>query len=305
MTIRGGTNFGATILAALAVAGAAQAQDKSVVETTGYVELEHIEGDGNVSDTFLFGDVNFSVGGGLIGAAPGLGFDAGVVAVTDGDDDETAVYAAATYSFGASKFSVGIPRSAYDTFSNMPPVGGLRILDFSLGELNEGLVEFLYLVTDETPYGLRYDGDYGALQVAASAHTFDGEDIDGYAVAARYGLTENFAVFADWENIVAAGGNISTTRIGGETDYGNWSGGLSYFNRDPDGSNHIDGTETWLTYRPTEAISVTGTALNTNIFDVYGLSMRYDWPVGIYGQIGAADGRETDTLFDFSVGFEF
>ncbi len=297
---------------AVAVAGlstAALAQD-SLPNTriNGYVELEYLDGDFD-GQTFLLGDVDLSMG--LPGG--GFGFDLGLHAIVTEDDDLSALYGAATYTMGAHKIAVGVPRSAYDSLNAMPAIGGNRTFDLQLTELNGGLTEYFYLLDiGDTPYGLRYDGGFGNLAVAASAHWFEGEDVDSQAIAFRYSLpSSGFSILGDAERFNIGDADITTTRIGAEADFGQYKGGLSYFNRDPDGSSHIDGTETWFSYLPTDRITVTGTALNTNVFDVYGLSLQYGLPVGdsfpggAYAQIGAIDGRDTDTVYDLSVGFEF
>lgn len=302
-------NFGvATIVCAtLGLATGAAAGEPGSLSFEGFIELEYLNGTGD--DTFLIGDVWVRY------VAPsGLGFDAGLVAFSDFDDTDQALYAAVTYSFGDSKISVGVPRPAYDSFSNFPAVGGMRALEPQLGLLNGELAELTYLFGDtDPPLGVRYDGEFGAFSVAASAHRFDdASDADVFALALRYAVTSNVALLADWERILPdASPAITTTRAGTELSFSAWQSGLAYFNRNRDGSPHIDGTETWVTYMPTSEISVTGTALNTNVFDILGLSLRYERMMGdseaakVYGQIGVADGRSFDTTFDLSVGLQF
>jgi hypothetical protein len=295
---------GAALVAA--IPGLAPAQDSAAGLTQrGYVELEYLA-DGDDDDLFLTGDLALSFGGAVVGSMAGLGVDLGLVALSDGDNSYSAPYAALTWGFGQGKLSFGIPRSAYGTFGKAPPLGGMRVLQLELDTLSGSIAEQAYLLGDaDTPLGLRYDGDYGALAVAASAQRFDSDDVDAFALALRYQVTSNVSALADWEQVLTPGGNLDTTRVGGEWAYGAWESGLAYFNRDPNFGTHVDGTETWVTYRPTDRISVTGSAFNTNVVDVYGASLRYDWPVGVYGQIGVADGRSLDTMFDLSVGFEF
>jgi hypothetical protein len=300
---------GATLSVAVALpSGAILAQDSAPnTAINGYVELEYVNGDTG-SETILFGDVN--LGFGMPGG--GIGFDVGLQALANKDDEFGALYGALTYTMGPHKFSIGVPRSAFDSMNNMPPVGGIRTFDFLFAELNGGLTEAYYLFDEiNAPTGIRYDGNFGDLMVAASAHWIDEADAHSQALAFRYKLPQNFTILGDAENIDAGLGSVLTTRIGAEADFGQYMGGVSYFNRDLTAAPHIDGTETWFSYLPTDRITVTGTALNTNVFDIYGVSLKYDWPVGdsmpggAYAQIGAADGRATDTTYDLSIGFEF
>ena len=308
MTYRAQIGLAAVITTALVSATDAPAGEPGSLTFEGYIELEYLNGE--FDDTFLVGDVWVRYT-----APSGLGFDAGLVAFSDFDDSEHALYAAVTYSFGDSKISVGVPRPAYDTFSNFPAVGGLRTFELALGNLNGDIPEFVYLLGDtDPPLGVRYDGEFGPLQVAASAHRFDDDlvEADAFAIALRYDVTSNVALLADWERFLPDGGpGVTTTRAGTQLQFSSWESGLAYFNRDFDAAPHIDGTETWVTYMPTSEIDVTATALNTNVFDVLGLSLRYERMMGdseaakVYGQIGVADGRGFDTTFDLSVGLQF
>ncbi len=289
--------------AGIVVAQAGFAQDSAAGLTfSGYVELEHLSGDIS-DDTFLLGDVTLSTGRGLFAAAPGLGFDLGMEFVTDGDDGNEAIYAALTYSFGPSKFSIGIPRGAYGSLDNRPALGGSRLFDLELAVLNKNLVDAIYLLSDDdAPYGLRYDGDYGNVAVAASYHRFDDIDADAFGLAASYKVFQPFVLMADYEIVDDGGSDVETMRIGGESDWGRWQGGLFYFHRS---GLDADGTDAWFSYLPTEEITVTATALNTNVIDVYGLSLEYEWPIGAYGQIGVLDGRSVGTIYDVSLGWKF
>ncbi|MDH3264372.1 MAG: hypothetical protein OEM24_10265, partial [Paracoccaceae bacterium] len=287
MTYRAPIGFAITMATTLGLAAEAPAGDSGGLTFEGYIELEYLNG--ATDDTFLVGEV-----WARYMSPSGLGFDAGLVGFTDFDDSEHALYAALTYSFGGSKVSVGVPRPAYDTFSKFPAVGGMRILELELGTLNHGYAELVYLLGDvDPPLGIRYDGEFGALRVAASAHHFDeATDADAFALALRYDVTSNVALLADWERILPDGNPaITTTRAGTELSFSSWESGLAYFNRNTGTGPHIDGTETWVTYMPTSQISVTATALNTNVFDILGLSMRYERMVGdseaprLYGQV--------------------
>jgi hypothetical protein len=308
MTYRAQIGLAAAMSAALVSATDAPAGEPGSLTFDGYIELEYLN-DGSFDDTFLIGDVWVRYT-----APSGLGFDAGLVAFSDFDDSEHALYAALTYSFGYSKISVGVPRPAYDSFSKFPAVGGMRTLELQLGMLNGELTELTYLLGDtDPPLGVRYDGEFGALSVAASAHRFDDTvDADAFGLALRYNVTSNVALLADVERILPDGNPaISISRVGTELSISAWESGLAYFNRDTGTGPHIDGTETWVTYMPTREISVTGTALNTNVFDILGLSLRYERMMGdsevakVYGQIGVADGRSFDTTYDLSVGLQF
>ncbi len=290
----------AAILGAI-VPVAANAQSLPGMNISGDVEVEYLTSDGSDA-TVLFGNVDLSFGPASGGA--GLGFDAGLYAIdTDNSSGESAIFAALTYRTGYGKFSFGIPRSAASTYSRMPAIGGVRLIEVSLDSITRGMVERVYLLGDDTPYGLRYDGDYGALKAAASYHRFSDIDADIYAVAVSY---DGGAFFANgaYEAVDVAGTSTQTSlhaEIGAEADL--YEAGIGYTK----GSNFVpDAFMAWATYRPMTQLDVTASIVDPDTAAaIYGLSGSYTLWNAAYVQAGVLDTSGTDPIWDLSLGYKF
>lgn len=288
----------------VAAGGPAVAQEFTY---SGFVELEYIDGgsfnSGFWGTTDLSASVDFGTGFGLdFGLNTFIGRDsAGENKIRE------AIYAAASYTLGQNKFSFGVPVPAMEDMIDLPAIGGNHAFEArNVAFTSRNIADTLYQRSDgDIPYGLRYDGEFGAAKVGASIHRFDDQDINYYNMGASYDI-QNYQVFAGFEK-ATGGRDVDMVIVGASSDYGVVSGGLAYFSRRfDDGTNpDTDGTRAWFDYHPTDELTVGASAVNTNRIDVYGLSMSYQMPIGLYAQAGAVDGRDYDRVYDLSVGFKF
>lgn len=291
-------------LPAIAVAAlmplAVSAQDLNI-DTSGVLELEYLSGDG-MDETYVFGDVSLSYGPNA--GQTGLGFDIGLYGLdADGVEGELIAFGALTYRTSYGKFSFGVPRSAASTVSRMPEIGGSQILGAGTQAFNDGLVTLAYLIGDEAPIGLRYDGDYGALKGAVSLHRFDDADVDIADIAVSFD-TGRFFVSGAYESVWAPSSSVQSSlhlEIGATG--ANYEAGIGY----TVGSNLIeDALKAWATYQPSSAVAVTASLLDIDgASAIYGISGTYSFASGAYLQGGVVDSSDSDTVFDLSLGYRF
>ncbi|MGB7321420.1 MAG: hypothetical protein WBC95_08395 [Albidovulum sp.] len=271
------------------------------VTISGDVEIQYLSSDTN-DTTLLFGDVDLSFA--PVSGGTGLGFDAGLLAYDDSDTfgvSEAALFAAVTYTTSYGKFSFGIPRSAASDFVRMPDVGGNRLIGLEQRVISGSVTEFLYLLGDETPVGLRYDGDYGALKTALSYHRID--DVNVYDLALSYEAGAFFAT-GSVERVTGLGSNATLVHaeIGASTDF--YEAGLGYTD---DGDVFIDSAfMAWASIRPMDQLGLTATILDVKNSDtVYGLSGKYGFWNGAYAQLGVIDSSGFDPIWDVALGYHF
>jgi hypothetical protein len=288
-------------LAALGVPAMASAQSlPEGVTGKGYIEYEYLTSDGEDASGII-GDFDISVAPG----ASGFGFDFGLFGLDFEDTSEVALYGALTYTTGNHKFSFGVPRSALKDHTRVPDIGGSRFFSLEAGILTDGLVDVAYLQSDETPIGLRYDGDFGAVKASASYHRFsDEEDVDVFGFGATYtqgmwfasGSVEHF----DGES---ANGTLVHAEGGVETDL--YSVGLGLSNGD---DSYFDDTAVmlWGSYKVMPQLEVTATVLDVASTTLYGVSADYNFWSGAYAQLGYFDGDNVDDgVWDISLGWKF
>lgn len=279
----------------------APAQSLSGLTASGTVEIEYLNQD-NSDATVLFGDVNLSFGPDV--GQTGLGFDLGLYAIdTDNLSSETAIFAAVTYRTSYGKFSFGIPHAAANGFSRMPVVGGVQLISVLQDVYTDGTVENVYLLSDDTPIGLRYDGEYGALNTALTYHHFSDFDVNVFNAAASYDTGRFFAA-GSYEIVEgAASSNQSSlhVEIGAAADL--YEAGIGY----TAGSNLVeDAFMGWATYRPIENLDVTASVLDIDGVDsLFGLSGTYTVRGGAYVQAGVVDSSGSDAIWDISLGYGF
>lgn len=270
------------------------------VNAKGSVELEYST-DGDDSYSLLYGNVD--IGYSFDGSGRGLGLDLGLTGYL-GDDPfgDAAVFAALSYSTDFGKFSFGLPRNASSGMSRMPVIGGTQAIGLGQRAYLGDLPLTDYLLTDDPYAGVRYDGEFGAVKAAASAHHFR-QDTNLVDVALTY--TGGF-VFAggslqyyDFDN-----GTKATTlhgEIGAATDF--YEAGLGVTS----GDNALpDSWQAWAMYRPVENLDLTASMLDAEgSAALWGLSAKYNVFRGGYVQGGVSNTRSTDARWDVSVGFSF
>lgn len=268
---------------------------------TGTLEMSY-SSDSNDDLTLFYGDVDgrFSLSGG----GEGLGFDLGLTTYQGNDTfHDLALYGALTYTTSYGKFSIGLPRNASSGLSRMPLIGGSRALGYAQQAYLGDLPQLGYLAADEEFYGLRYDGDYGALKAAVSVHHFCCSGGDFADVAVKYDSGFFFAngslQYYDPKN--APNATVLHGEAGAATDF--YEAGLGLTSGD---TILPDAWQAWATYRPIDQVGVSATMLDAEgASALWGLSAKYGFAQGGYVQAGIADSKNTDALWDVSLGFKF
>ncbi len=268
---------------------------------TGTVELSYAT-DGNTDLTLLYGDVDGSYS--LSGGGEGLGFDLGLTAYEGNKAlHDLALYGAITYTTSYGKFSFGAPRNASSGLSRMPVTGGVRTVGYAQQAYLGDLPQLLYLGADRSFYGLRYDGDYGALKTAVSLHHFCCSGGDFADIAVKYDSGFFFAngSLQYFDPKGAANGTVFHGEVGAATDF--YEAGIGATSGD---TILPDAWQAWASYRPIEQLGLTATVLDAeSVSAIWGLSAKYGFSQGGYVQAGISDTRNTDAIWDVAVGFKF
>lgn len=287
-------------VAMFAMAFAPAAVQAQGITASGTVELEY-SSDGNTDYALLYGDADMSYA--FDASDRGLGIDLGVTGYL-GDDpfNDVAVFGALTYSSDFGKFSFGMPRNASSGMSRMPVIGGTQVAGFAQKAFLGDLPLTNYLANDDPFAGLRYDGEFGAVKAAVSAHR---SRSDTNLVDAALTYTGGF-VFAggslqyfDFDN-----GTDATAfhgEIGAATDF--YEAGIGVTSGD---SALPDAWQAWAMYRPADKLDLTATMLDPEgAAAIWGLSAKYGVMQGGYLQGGVSDSKNADARWDVSVGFSF
>ncbi|MCP5376923.1 MAG: hypothetical protein H6904_07590 [Rhodobacteraceae bacterium] len=287
----------ATLLSTLPLAAQAQSLP-DWVEVSGRIEYEGLRTAGP-DESLLYADldVSFDFGAGSMG----LGLDLGVLAYDANNSSDSAIFAALTYGTPHGKFSIGAPRGALGDYSRMPAVGGISYLDLEMGPFTRGFVDYAALSNDETPLGLRYDGQYGSLAVSASYHNFNDLDAEIVDLAASY-ESGIFFVTGGLEFLSDSTDDVTLAHIelGAKGDY--YSAGIGFTNID---SSVPDATMAWASYSALPNTDLTLSVFDTSGTTIWGLSGEWRFLNYSFVQLGVADVTGGDTIWDASIGLRF
>lgn len=266
----------------------------------GRVEYEALMNSAH-DDHILYGNVT-------LGYMPGqFGFDLGVEGYDADDASNLAVYGTVKMDMGLGVVSAGVPRSAMDTFLDVPALGGSQYLDRATGLLTRGFVGNQYLETGKIPVGLRFDSQLGNATFATSASRFhDGVTaIDATVNYATGPVTlSGGAQHVDGDDVHSGLGYV----IGGAVQANDQlKGGLYYSKlREPD---NIEGWTLYSTWEPMQKLALTGEFIKARAGEddthLYGVSAEYTVWEGAYLQGGFLDGDDTRATYDVSVGWKF
>lgn len=281
----------------------AQAQDSGTT-TTGNFELEYLRSDGS-SDTLLAGDVMLAYRGAGMGAA-GLGFDLGFDTrynLSDGED-ATALYAAVVLNWGFGDIAIGMPKGIGELLIERPAFAGIRAFDDVAGLVMPPVTGSYARLADARAFGVRYDSTAGQVRYGASLQKLQDEEGLFLQGAAEYALGQG-AVEGMIEMNTDGGSPsalIGVTQTAGQLDFGLYLGRQKTL---------VDGTgfQASVDYRMSDSLTFGGDFLRVDAAggkeDFYGVNMEYTFGQGAYGQLGVADGNDTTTLWDASVGIRF
>jgi len=281
--------------AGVAVGGAAYGQSSFVADGAsfsadgfyiyGFVELSYV-GDNFSSERFLRGDLDlgFSPTAGIssfpIGFALGIdAFDFG------GSGSETALYPTVIVATNFGEFSAGVPRSVLDR-GYLPENIFARstYLDLELSLLRGSFVNYAYLLGDEIPWGVRYDGEFGTTRVGFSYNRIDdpGSGVDAFGAAFRNELDAvssfyEMAFFGGIEHFRDSSYSETSFTIGVEGGSDGLVGGLSYTNSNFFGG--VDTVSTYVDFDVTDDFTLSGSVLNFSgsgpSDTIYGIAGEY------------------------------
>ncbi len=283
-----------------------QETDENGLYAHGFVELEYVlEG-----PVFVDGATNFwgeaSVGYFAPATASGLrwGVDLGVdTQRVSFDDPETALWLSLLLDTQYGLFSVGAPRPAYDTYVYETPFD--RLDTFVGGALGRtSLVSSRNLSSNEVPFGLRYDGQYGDLSFGVSAHRLPDVDANILTTGLTYeqGIMQyNFA----YEYIQVSGMTGHSLNASVVADLERYGGFLAYSEQDQ-GSFSLTALELGGFIRPVDGLTLTASVLDVPLIDDlnYVLEARYDFDSGAYLSVSAGELSGFD-MAEVSFGFRF
>lgn len=267
---------------------------------SGEIEVEHLATDtGN--DNLAYGtlDLGFQQPDGPFGGY--VGFD--TIAVSG--EKNTRYFAALTYSSSFGKFQIGSPRPLIDDYFTAPALGGARLYEAAFPVGKSLTSSLLFLGSDiETPIGLRYDGEFGALKAGASYSKFDLGKVMDLAASYTVGKTTFSGALERLEG--DTGFSETVYHLGAEMRLEKLSVGAVYtsFN-----ASNQDLMQVYATYSPLENLDLTASYLQIGSSfsdqDGYGLAAKYTLANGLYAEVGYADSNLGQDFYNASVGMKF
>jgi hypothetical protein len=266
----------------------------------GEFELEFFHSSGS-GETLGYGtaDLAYEQPGGGIGGF--IGFDA----ISISSNREIAPYGAVTYSGNFGKIQFGVPRAALDDYIETPNLGGLQFFELVFGGLDKSALTTAYLSQSlDSPLGLRYDGTFGNAKVGTSFHRVNGATIFDVGMQYQLGTTQ---LRGGLENVRDGGSSETSFHVGAESDFGPVKAGVLL----SDINTIVDGrvAQLYAIYSPMDQLDVTGTILSANTGSgtdtLYGIAADYSFTGGAHIEAGIADGSNTSSIYNLSLGLKF
>lgn len=283
----------------------------------GYAQIES-EHTGDMTLSLARANFDMSVDGAALGLGLPLGFTLGYdgyrLSYLSHSEQSSGIYGAITYSGSFGKISVGVPRPVLDDFLSFPMIGGTHQLEVNAGTIFDSMsyMSIMYRMAETdggAPVGLRYDGSFGKLTVAASYNSVSEADIDALDVAVKYQLTPAIAVTGMAEHLRAGGDSGTSYYVGVEGSMDRLKGGLSYGRRDL--GKPFDTTQAFVSYSPIDRLDLTVSAatmtVSGNTYKRYGFSANYSFYKGAYVEAGYVkdDLYLSDSLWNLALGWKF
>jgi len=283
--------------------GAAAEEAPRGVSATGELAYEYLSldsGSGSDTESLVFGDIDLSFAPGAISG--GIGFDFGLYGVDIADLSEIAFFATISYDTGSGVIRVGAPRGAMKSFSRMPDIGGNHLAAVEFRTLFQGAVDLLSLLSDDQQYGLRYDGQFGGVDVGASYHRF-GSDLDADVIdlGASYEMGDYF-VAGGAEFISSGDEDAHIVHVEGGLQGDAYEAGLGLTSS----SDFLeDAAMAWFTYSALPNTDLTASVITGDDFTAWGLSAEWRFLRHSFIRGGVLDTDSDSTLWSASVGLKF
>ncbi len=243
-----------------------------------------------------------------------LGADVGVDAVKQSGSRADAVFAAAVLDSPYGKLSVGMPRLVIPQVFDTPAIGGSEVAQLVAGIFTgEILTDANLFKNTPTLRGVRYDGTFGQVTIAAALHEYDNSKNPLRQIAVTYDG-------GDWSATLGGQGiNLGQftehqIKLALRAKHDKFSGGL-VATRQFMGPGRENTLEVFGGYDVADGVRV-----EAQVFDVvvnndatlgFGIDATYTMPSGVFVQAGLA---ETDaksvkllnsTLINVGLGYKF
>ncbi len=249
----------------------------------------------------LDGDVSYQ-------HSSGFGAFFGTEAISYSGSSAEAFYGALSYSGNFGKIQIGAPRSALNDYVDAPAIGGVDFFDFQLAPFTGSYLPVVLLGSDETAYGLRYDGTFGAASVGVSVHDIEGATVVDAGMNYALGQTK---LMAGIENVNGGGGSsVSSYFLGAEHDFGQVTAGAILGNSELVGDAQT--VQAYAIYSPTDRLDLTASLLHVDISgtsgDLYGVDANFDLSETVYVEAGYLGGDlfgSSADIYSVSLGVNF
>ncbi len=308
--------FGASLLAATgAFAQSSAVGDRFYI--TGYGELGYYDTGSNDGSFYRIDtDMGLAPLSGANGLGIGFGFSLGIDAYGLSGFDASALYPAIELGSGIGKFSFGVPRSVLDRgYFPERKFANNTLVDLELRTIEASVVGSHYLHSDDTIYGLRYDGTFGNTKVGASYHYIDAtsSNADAFTIAASHSFAGpssmvDFMLYGGVEHLTTTTSDMTKYRIGAEGYWDRMTVGVSY--TDWNTSSTLTFTTAYVDYMVLNDLTLTaslghiGSGSGTNI---YGVGVQYDFLKKAYvkASILDTDSSSSDPFVEVMLGWKF
>lgn len=295
------------IAAIILACSAAMAENPFQFSHSGLIKVESLRAGGAHQD-FIYGSSDVGLRYTIIDGLE-LGADLGLDSLQlDGQTSGT-TFATGIIGSPVGKLSLGIPRLVMPDVFDVPALGGSEMLDIVLGLASGEVLRFLsYSSAAPTLRGLRYDGTFGKIKLAAAVQELGTRTKLSHAVAATYDLG-TYSVSIGRADVDLGPSLATTTKLGLRGEKGKFSGGIVASHQELLGSweNTLNG---FLAYRLNDPVTIEGQVFDIVTADdrylAWGADVVYRHTSGLFVQTGLAQLSPTaDRLVTLSLGYQF
>ncbi|MEZ5796404.1 MAG: porin [Paracoccaceae bacterium] len=311
-------------LSALAFAMASTAALAQDFYGSGKVQYESLDFGNSLDMQVLTSD--FTLGMAQIGGS-GFGVELGLKAYNFSEFDlddlglrERGIFATVYYDSQVGRFSVGIPRAATASYFSFPSIAGSQLVS-ELGTALTATPDLLNTIVDDAP-GLRYDGTFNQLSVAASFHRANdilgsGFDVDLLTAAGAYKMNDRLTLSLGLQSIDADGYSDTALLASAAYDAGTWGAKAMYGQALTGGAPlnaDIDALTLTGWLKPVERLTIKADVARLGIdafgisdsITAYGVNAEYAVWQDLYVGVGVADtNQDTDRITNAYLGYGF
>lgn len=294
-------------IAILCACSTAWAQSPLRFSQSGLIKLESLSVN-QASQDFIFSTSDMGLRYAL-GEQITIGGDLGIDSLRVDGQSGGKVFATAVIDSPYGKFSAGIPRLVMPQVFDVPALGGSEVLDLLQGLASGEVVGFMtYFSPDLTLSGLRYDGTFGKVSIAASVQELAPQDRVIHALAASY-VHGAYQLSLGRADVDLGPSVATTTKIALRGQKGRISGGVvaSYLDALGPCESTLNG---FVGYDLTDQITVEGQVFDMitarDRYRAWGADVVYRHRSGLFMQTGTAQlSPQADHIFTLSLGYQF